>query len=284
VFSLNGETAPDDAHHKAKEMDLGAFATPFDPHNLGILERVSRALLRKRGPGITEVELHKLNVYGEHYPSSSCSSVARSLMLECTGKGDFFNLPHKETPRNKNVVGTLLIVLPTRHEGGQLVLRQGGKEWTLDFADVFATATEPLVCFVAFFGEVEHQVLPITSGYQVTLTYNLYGKTSYPNVSSIPTPLHERIKKALVELVNDKSTLPEGGYLCSGLGHKYDYPGDKPINAMLDQLKGVDQILATVCEELGLPHSLTLLHEYADQYLIARSKYAFRLGRRPRVQ
>ena len=47
---------------------------------------------------------------------------------------------------------------------------------------------------------------------------------------------------------------------------------------MLDQLKGVDQILTTVCEELGLPHSLTLLHRYVDQYLIARSKYTFHLG------
>lgn len=179
---------------------------------------------------------------------------------------------------NKNVVGTLVVALPTRHEGGQLVLRQGMKEWALDFADVFATATEPLVCFVAFSGEVEQQVLPITSGYRVTLTYNLYGKTSFPSASSFPTPLHEQIKKTLVEFINNKSTLPEGGYLCSGLGHKYDYL-DKPISAILDQLKGVDQILAKICEELGLPHFLTLLYQYAEHHLIIRNKYAVRLER-----
>jgi len=282
AFDLNGETVFNDTYCKAKEMDLDAFSTLYDPHSLGILECVSRGMIWEFSPGITEMELQRLNVYGEHVPSHS-DSVARFLMFARTGKGDFIK-PHKHTPRNENMVGSLVVVLPTRHEGGQFVLRRRRndselQEWTFDFAHAFATATEPLVCFVAFFGCVQHEVLPITSGYQVTLTYGLYQKQPHPNASYIPTSFHERLKKALVEIVNDKSTLPEGGYLGCDLAHKYDYSVDEPVNALLDQLQGVDQILVVICEELGLPHSLTLFYRDLcgkNINLIARGKNVFR--------
>jgi len=182
------------------------------------------------------------------------------------------------------MVGSLVVALPTRHEGGQFVLRRRREdsepqEWTFDFADAFATATEPLVCFVAFFGHVQHEVLPVTSGYQVALTYGLYQKHPHSNASYIPTSFHERLKKALIEIVNDKSTLPEGGYLGWGLAHKYDYSQDEPINALLDQLQGADQILAMICDDLGLPHSLTLFYRDLcgkNINLIARGKNVFR--------
>lgn len=46
-------------------MDLVHFATLFDPRSLGIHEQVSKALLT--GSHATmDVELYKLNVYGEH--------------------------------------------------------------------------------------------------------------------------------------------------------------------------------------------------------------------------
>ena len=273
-FGLNGETILDDTYRKAKKMDLDAFPTLFDPRNLGILERVSRGLLtRTRGPGITEMELYKLNVYGERRASFRKRGAISHIGAH-TGKGVFFKR-HQDTPRNESMVGSLVVVLPTQHEGGQLALRQGGKEWTVDFADAFAAATEPVVGFVAFFGDVEHEVLPVTSGYRVTLTYNLYRKPSHPSVSYIPMPFHERFKKALVEFINDKSTLPEGGYLGCGLVHEYVYTADKPINALMDRHKGADQILATICEELNLPCSLTSLYRNLCGNvvnLIARSK------------
>lgn len=154
------------------------------------------------------------------------------------------------------MVGSLVVVLPTQHEGGQLVLRQGTQEWTLDFANMLTAATDPLVFYVA---DVEHEVLPVTSGYRVTLTYNLDCKPSHPSTIYISTPFHQRLKKALVEFINKKSTLPEGGYLGCGLVHEYVYNDDRPINVLLLHLKGADEVLATICEELGPQYSLTLL-------------------------
>jgi len=179
--------------------------------------------------------------------------------LNVYGKGDFFKA-HKDTPRDQDMFGSLVVVLPTQHEGGQFVLRQEEKEWTLDFTDRFASATEPSVCFVAFFGDTEHEVLPVTSGYHVTLTYNLYHIPALPSASSIPTPFHIKLKQALVDLVNDKSKLPNGGYLGFGLVHEYVHTGRNLLDPLLDQLKGSDRGLADVCDELGLRYSLRLFY------------------------
>ena len=156
--------------------------------------------------------------------------------------------------------GSLVVILPTAHEGGQFVLRQGEKEWTLDFTDRFAAATKPSACFVAFYGDIEHEILPITSGYRVTLTYNLYHQPIHPGASSIPTPFYVKLKQALVNLVNDKSKLPNGGYLGFGLVHEYVHTGYDVLGSLLGQLKGSDRALADVCDELGLRYSLRLFY------------------------
>jgi hypothetical protein len=156
------------------------------------------------------MELYKLNVDGERFLIVVFLGMLTKLLAP--GKDDFFK-PHKDTPRRIGMVGSLVVVLPTQHEGGQFVLRKDRKEWTIDFAEKFAAATEPSICFVAFFGDVEHEVLPVTSGYRVTLTYNLYYETPHATSSYFPSPVHRDLKEALVELVNDKAQLPNGGYL-----------------------------------------------------------------------
>ena len=164
--------------------------------------------------------------------------------------------------------GSLVVVLPTLYEGGQFVLRQGEKEWTIDFTDGLAAAAEPSVSFVAFFGDIEHEVLPVTSGYRVTLTYNLYHKPIQPSTTFIPTPFYLKIEQALIGLVNDKSKLSNGGYLGFGLAHEYVHTGRKLIDPLLGQLKGSDRALANVCDALGLRYSLRLLYRgFFDQQL-----------------
>ncbi|KAF8547430.1 hypothetical protein OG21DRAFT_1450308 [Imleria badia] len=235
-FGRNGENVFDESYRKAGKMDLTSFSTLLDPRSLGIHEQVSKALLTQSFATI-DMELYKLNVYG---------------------KGDFFKA-HKDTPRSQDMFGSLVVVLPTPHEGGQLVLRHDEKEWTVDFTERFAAATEPSVCFVALFSDVEHEVLPVTSGYRVTLTYNLYRKPVHPT-TSIPTPFHFQLKQALADLVNDKSKLPNGGYLAFGLAHEYVHTGRRVLDPLLAQLKGSDRALADVCDELGLPYSLRLIY------------------------
>ncbi|KAG6375282.1 hypothetical protein JVT61DRAFT_3504 [Boletus reticuloceps] len=159
------------------------------------------------------------------------------------------------------------------HEGGQLVLRHRDKEWTVDFTEKFMTKSEPSVCFIAFFGDIEHEVLPVTSGYRVTLAYNLYqwhailaDDTRGAAVLLVAPAVNAHT--SLVDLVSDKSKLPNGGYLGFGLAHEYVHTSRKLLELLLGQLKGSDRVLADVCDALGLRYSLRLLYRgIVDQQL-----------------
>jgi hypothetical protein len=70
--------------------------------------------------------------------------------------------------------GSIVIVFPTSHEGGALVLRHRGQEWTFDSSTALSAALPTSIAYAAFFCDVEHKVQPMTSGHHVTLTYNLY--------------------------------------------------------------------------------------------------------------
>lgn len=62
--------------------------------------------------------------------------------------------------------GTLVICLPSEHKGGDVVLRHRGQSKTF--------STQSFVqSFAAWYGDVTHEVLPVTSGYRWVLTYNL---------------------------------------------------------------------------------------------------------------
>lgn len=173
--------------------------------------------------------------------------------------------------------GSLVVVLPAQHEGGQFSLRLGDQHWIADFTDQFAAATEPSICFIAFFSDVEHQVLPVTLGYRVTLTYDLHFRAQGNIPRALSGPFHDKLKARLIELVNDAETLPKGGYLGLGLCHQYVYDETKPTDSLLDKLKGSDAVLANVCKELGLPYSLRLLYAqeedgWPDFHLLSRVK------------
>ena len=68
--------------------------------------------------------------------------------------------------------GSLVIVYPAPHEGGELVLRHKGREWEFDANSL--TAFSPSLAYVAFYSDIEHEVLRVTSGHRVTITFNLY--------------------------------------------------------------------------------------------------------------
>ncbi len=79
-------------------------------------------------------ELYKLNVYST---------------------GDHF----KDTPRSPEMFGSLVVSLPSQFTGGALVTRHLGHTMTFDWSSS-PTTTQ----WAAFYGDVEHEVLPVTSG------------------------------------------------------------------------------------------------------------------------
>lgn len=118
-----------------------------------------------------------------------------------TGPGSFFKA-HKDTPRSENMFGSLVVVFPTRHEGGALHLRHKAEEWTFDSAAITSAQETPSIAYIAFYSDVEHKVSMVTSGHRVTLTYNLYfddatSVTSHTWAKEDDTALREALSSLL---------------------------------------------------------------------------------------
>ena len=69
------------------------------------------------------------------------------------------------------MVATLVVVLPSAHEGGELVVRHEGQERTIDFGG--PADRQFHIHFAAFYADCEHEVRPLRKGYRLCLVYNL---------------------------------------------------------------------------------------------------------------
>jgi len=84
------------------------------------------------------------------------------------GEGGFF-VGHRDTEKAPGMFATLVVVLPSMHEGGDLLVRHAGQE-----ARLTLRCGDPAeVAFAAFYADCVHEVLPVTQGFRLTLVYNL---------------------------------------------------------------------------------------------------------------
>ncbi|KAI0044160.1 hypothetical protein FA95DRAFT_1574651 [Auriscalpium vulgare] len=256
-FGVDNQTVLDDTYRKAGKLDTAFFSTPFVPERSRLVEVIRGSLLEgKDATRPIHIELYKLNVYDE---------------------GSFFK-PHKDTPRSGSMFASLVVVFPTLHEGGALVLRHGGEEWTFDSAQVLASAAPPSVAYISFFSDVEHEVLPVTKGHRVTLTYNIYYAdvdddpnlpAALPSMDPLAASSHgNMLLSALKDLLDAPDFLPKGGALGFGLRHVYPVladPGDS-MSGSLDRvrrlLKGPDALVLQACTALDLDARLYFVYSF----------------------
>lgn len=180
------------------------------------------------------------------------------------GPGGFFK-PHVDTPRSDSMFGSLVVVLPTVHEGGCFIIRHGGKEWTLDSAQKVRDQSSPQATFIAFYSDVEHEISHVISGYRVTLTYNLYRN---PKKTSVPfgnDNSEKEISEALGRLLKNQTFLPYGGCLGFGLGYKYPFnPKSSRPADIEDCLKGTDAAIKRGCNLLSLDVAIKVIYRDDD--------------------
>ena len=175
TFGVDQKDVLDESYRKARKLDVAHFATTFELRKSGIMDVVRAALLEGHDSNIpVEADLYKLNVYGECRTNNlnNWSYVHPSDHCTCSDKGSFFK-SHRDTPRSGTMFASLVVIFPVAHEGGALKLCHGGNEWTVDSATVNNT-TSPVISYIAFYSDVEHEVTPVTSGHSVTLTWNIY--------------------------------------------------------------------------------------------------------------
>jgi hypothetical protein len=104
--------------------------------------------------GKVEAELYKLLVYEP---------------------GGFF-LEHRDTEKVGGMFATLIVVLPSEHEGGELVVAHQDRETILDLAlrDLGRAR------WAAFYTDCRHELRPVRSGFRIALVYNLVRRSGRP--------------------------------------------------------------------------------------------------------
>lgn len=80
-------------------------------------------------------------------------------------QGQFF-APHQDSEKSDDMIGSLVVMLPSSATGGELVVGHGNDA-------VSYRGLKSSLVFVAFYGDTVHEVRPVRTGHRVVLTYNL---------------------------------------------------------------------------------------------------------------
>jgi hypothetical protein len=165
--------------------------------------------------------------------------------------------PHRDTEKAENMFGTLVVVLPSTHGGGELIIRHGTREVRVNLSSPDVSELR----FAAFYADCEHEVRPITHGSRVCLTYNLTlaekGKKKH---AALTAPLYEPEVAAAAEILG--ATFRNGRApmkLAWLLEHQYSAAG-----LSFAGLKGQDaarvQALSRAAERAGCDAHLGIVH------------------------
>ena len=157
-FGKGTEEVTDLSYRDAFKLDPEMLTTSFELSNTSILKKIEAVLVPNRS---IRAEFHKLNIY--------------------TGPNGHFK-PHLDTPRSGSMLGSLVVCFSSSFAGGALVTRHLGQEVIFDWALSFQGSN--CIQWAAFYCDVEHEILPVTSGHRITMTYNLCYAEERPPVYS----------------------------------------------------------------------------------------------------
>jgi hypothetical protein len=187
-------------------------------------------------------------------PATVSPDLYKLLVYE---RGGFF-LPHRDTEKTEGMFGTLVIVLPSFHSGGELIVRHGSAEKTIDLSQ--ADVSE--IGFAAFYADCEHEVRPIMEGHRVCLVYNLIQTSAQgtPKKSVIQAPNYELeiagLEKILTDHLRNDAAPAKIAWL---LEHQYS-----PAGLSLAGLKSADagraQALAAAASKANCSVHLGIVH------------------------
>ncbi|GAQ81551.1 hypothetical protein KFL_000830330 [Klebsormidium nitens] len=188
-----------------------------------MVDRLANGELRKR-LGLPE----NLKVVPELY---------KLLLYEVGGRFT----PHRDTEKAAGMFATLVIVLPSPHAGGELLVRHAGNEERFDFGSQGLFN----MFYASFYADCEHEILPVREGYRLALVYNLIGQgpmrslTPADNSRSV-----QKILKAITAWLQDPDAPQK---LVIPLEHQYCEQ-----SFSFDKLKGKDCAAADVLRQAAV--------------------------------
>ncbi|KAJ3511864.1 hypothetical protein NLJ89_g3859 [Agrocybe chaxingu] len=166
-------------------------------------------------------------------------------------KGSHF-LPHQDTQKANGMFATVIILLPSKYTGGQVVVSHASKTKTVDFApdSLYSSA------LLAWYTDVKHEVKPVKSGYRLALSYNLI-HTAPPEVPQPCIPdMSESVyalRRVLRKWIDGRyQNMPEPPLVAYLLDHQYSTAN---LQHGHKALKGADahrvSFLRDIAEDLG---------------------------------
>ncbi|CAH0390453.1 unnamed protein product [Bemisia tabaci] len=200
-FGRGEKTIVDESVRKCWELNPGQFSLENAEWSKAmkiILDSVTIGLGISAGTENISAELYKLLLYEP---------------------GSFFK-PHKDSVKASGMFATLVVCLPSPHEGGKLILTHDNKKYEFETAATSRFSTS----YAIWYSDITHEILPIKSGYRLMLTYNLIRKTnfvvpSYNLARGLVQHLSKLLQQYNLQLEEGDDELPP--FLLHKLKHKY---------------------------------------------------------------
>jgi len=236
---------------------VGRIAFPILPVQAERLAAIAEAAPYGRGEKTVvdrevrrtwQVDSAKVRIGGRHWDKTLASLVADIALglgvsepvaaefykLLVYDTGSFF-VDHRDTEKVPGMFATMVLVLPSTHSGGELVIKHLGREVVLD-----ARPEEPSeIGFAAFYADCVHEVRPVKTGCRLTLVYNL---CFVGERRPLKAPDYRAEHGRVVELLRSwASAEDEPDKLILPLEHVYT-----PAELSFSTLKGADAGVASV--------------------------------------
>ena len=209
-YGYEGKDVVDKSYRNAFKLDPDNFITSFQICSTPILQEIQSIVPTVVG---LRAELYKLNIYA---------------------LGGFFKA-HLDTPRSEKMFGSLVVCLPTQFTGGELIVRHHKEEIKYDWSST-ASDTSSTLHWAAFFSDVEHEVLPVSEGYRVTLTYNLsYQSKASDSTFDVKTCSFYKLLQATL---SNPVFMRDGGVL--GFNSHYSYVFDTQWTDVLTHINSIE--------------------------------------------
>ncbi|KAK1752875.1 hypothetical protein QBC47DRAFT_387288 [Echria macrotheca] len=225
-FGKGSETIVDVSVRNTWELDPSQF-TIGNPEWNKVIKRACKFVAKTLGvKSPISAELYKMLVYE---------------------KGAFFKA-HTDTEKIPGMFGSLVVCLPSPHEGGDVIVKHHGERKT------FRTSIAPEGSVLCWYGDVRHEVTPVISGYRFVLTYNLAIPPDAPLPSAAVARAETSLLRHTLRRYVERSKV-DGNKEPEQLYYRLDYEYTE-ANISLKNLKDRDlavaQTLVSISSEVDL--------------------------------
>lgn len=250
----------------------------------------------KIDPSVRDARQLKATEFDVNIPSEALeqikSEIKSGLLLETDialepyslnvyEKGGRF-LKHKDTPRGNDMIGTLVVCLPSLFEGGRLIVANGIDEGKDGYFSKYACdratncwwgkdgypeceVNPKRVAWSAFFSDADHEIEAVEDGVRITVAYLIRRKDSKDAKEVCPSSLDQDEQRSILDkeldfVLKSDQFLSNGGklgYRCNNLYASNEEFVNQSIETPLTgfqirALKGRDLMVAKSADSLGL--------------------------------